>query len=531
MKFGPVPVRDAQGAVLAHALKLPDGRKFAKGQHIDARLAAELAASGIETVIVARLAPDDVGEDEAAQAIANALVAPGLRLAAAATGRVNVFATVAGLFVAAKDRVDAVNAADPGITLACLPQLSPVEPGRMVATVKIIPYGIARQAAERAAAIATGAIGIEPFRAMKVGVVSTRLPSLKDSAMDKTMRVLAERLRPSGSRIVREIRTAHESEAIGVAIKSVAGESDVIVVFGASAICDIEDVIPSGLRAAGGTVVHFGMPVDPGNLLLLGSLSGKPAIGAPGCARSPAENGFDWVLNRILAGREVSSGEITAMGVGGLLMEIGARPQPRNANAVSPGPLAALVLAAGRSTRMGAVNKLAAEIGGMPMLRHALMAATGSSSAQTIVVTGHERERVEALLAGLAVRPVHNPDYANGLATSLAAGIAAVPQVCGGVIVLLGDMPRITAEMIDRMADAFAATGGEAIIVATHGGERGNPVIWPRRHFAALTALTGDKGARDLIASHAGEVVTVELGPAAGFDVDTPVALVGAANG
>ena len=139
-------------------------------------------------------------------------------------------------------------------------------------------------------------------------------------------------------------------------------------------------------------------------------------IGAPGCARSPKENGFDWVLMRLLAGLPVSRADITGMGVGGLLMEIVTRPQPRTEPAPENGRrVAAVVLAAGRSTRMGAINKLIAEIGGKPLVRIAAEQALASRAKPVIVVTGHERERVEAALAGLPVRFVHNPDYAEGL--------------------------------------------------------------------------------------------------------------------
>ena len=145
------------------------------------------------------------------------------------------------------------------------------------------------------------------------------------------------------------------------------------------------------------------MPVDPGNLLLIADARGRPLLGAPGCARSPKENGFDWVLMRLLAGLEVPREAITGMGVGGLLMEIVTRPQPRaEPPAVAPRRIAAVVLAAGRSTRMGGPNKLLAEIARRPLVRIAAEEALASRAKPVIVVTGHQREQVEAALDGLA---------------------------------------------------------------------------------------------------------------------------------
>ena len=134
-------------------------------------------------------------------------------------------------------------------------------------------------------------------------LAATTLPGLKPSVMDKTRRVLEERLRPAGASLLQEIRTPHEVAPLADALRKLSGEgAELLIAFGASAITDKADVIPAAIEAAGGRVRHFGMPVDPGNLLLLGELDGRPVLGAPGCARSPAENGFDWVLNRLLAG-------------------------------------------------------------------------------------------------------------------------------------------------------------------------------------------------------------------------------------
>ena len=230
---------------------------------------------------------------------------------------------------------------------------------------------------------------------------------------------------------------------------------------------------------------------------------------------------------RLLAGLPVSRADITGMGVGGLLMEIVTRPQPRSEPAPEKGRnIAAVVLAAGRSTRMGAINKLIAEIGGKPLVRIAAEQALASRAAPVIVVTGHERARVEAALKGLPVRFAHNADYAEGLGTSLKAGIAAVPADADGAIVCLGDMPQVDSPLIDKLIAAFDPERGALVVVPSIDGRRGNPVVWSRRFFNDLMSIPGDIGARHLIGSYAEAVVEVPVaGDAALTDVDTPESL------
>lgn len=330
MIFATLPVAEAVGALSVHAVKAP-GIVLKKGAPVGEAEAAALAAAGITDIVAVRLEPGDVGEDEAAARLAAALTGDGLRADAPFTGRANLFSTRAGVFLVDAAAVDRVNAVDEAITLATLARYAPVVEGEMLATVKIIPYAVPRaKLADAVAAASPAALAVAPYVRSRVGVVSTLLPGLKPSVVDKTLRVLSERLAPAGARIVSDRRVAHAPTPLAQALaERAAGEDELLVVFGASAIADRRDVIPAAIEAAGGTVAHFGMPVDPGNLLLVGEIAGKPVIGAPGCARSPKENGFDRVLHRLLAGLPVGRADIMGMGVGGLLMEIVSRPQPR----------------------------------------------------------------------------------------------------------------------------------------------------------------------------------------------------------
>ena len=530
MKFGPVPIADAIGATAVHSIRQGDF-VLKKGTRIGPSEIAALKAVGIKEITVACLDAGDVPEDQAAAEIAEGIKGEGLRADQAFTGRCNLFAENAGVLVVDKNAVDALNRIDEAITVATLPAYKPVVDGEMIATVKIIPFAVPRVARDRAVAAAAQAkpvIRVAPYRLRKIGVVSTLLPGLSPKVIEKTLKITAARIAPAGAEIIAERRVPHEQGALSRTIDELlkAG-AEIVIVFGASAIADRRDVIPAAVEAVGGQIEHFGMPVDPGNLMLVGNARGHPVLGAPGCARSPKENGFDWILMRLLAGLPVTRADITGMGVGGLLMEIVTRPQPREEPAAeSKRRVAAIVLAAGRSTRMGAVNKMLAEIGGKPLVRIAAEQAIASHAQPVIVVTGHEREKVEAALKSLSVRLVHNKDFAEGLGTSLKTGIGAVPEEADAAIVCLGDMPQVDVALINRLIAAFDPERGALVVVPNIEGRRGNPVVWSRRFFHDLMSIQGDVGARHLIGNYAEAVVEVPVaGDAALTDVDTPESL------
>jgi molybdenum cofactor cytidylyltransferase len=533
VKFGPVPVGDAAGAILAHSVRTAGGT-IRKGTVLDAGNVDALRAAGMNEVVVARLDPGDVHEDEAAERLARALAGDGVRVEKPFTGRSNLYALNAGVLILERALIDRLNRVDPSITVATLPEFASVEPGRMIATVKIIPFAVPRPKLEEAVAMAERTLRVAAFRPLKVGLVATTLPSLKPSVMDKTRHLLEERLAPAGATLTKEARVAHDASAVAAALKDRkrAGD-DLIIAFGASAVVDGHDVIPAAIEAAGGQVDHLGMPVDPGNLLVMGEIGGTPVIGAPGCARSPKENGFDWILNRLLAGIPVRPDDITGLGVGGLLMEIVSRPQPREGGEAEPAleaskRVAALVLAAGQGRRMGGPHKLLATLGGKPLVRLVTEAALESKAAGVTVVTGHMEDRVRSALTGLKVGLIHNGDFADGLSTSLRAGLAGLPSDVDGAIVLLADMPKVTSAMIDRLIDAFDPAAGALLVVPTFEGKRGNPVVWSSRFFPELMAVHGDTGGRHLIGEHPEAVAEVELGPAVALDIDTPEALAAA---
>ncbi|MBS7540712.1 NTP transferase domain-containing protein [Ancylobacter lacus] len=527
MKFGTLPLAEAEGALSVHSIRLP-GLELRKGTRLDRALLEALARAGVERLVAARLEPGDIAENDAAASLAAALAGAGTTADAAFTGRVNLRATVPGVLVVDPAAVDVLNAVDESVTLATLPNFRAVAAGEMVATVKIIPFAVEGAVHRAALARARPMVRVAPYRLRRAAVISTLLPGLLPKVVAKTLRVTAQRLAPAGAAIVWRAEIPHEAEAVERAVReAIAAGAEIVILFGASAIADRRDVVPAGIVAAGGQIEHFGMPVDPGNLLLVARCGAVPVLGAPGCARSSRENGFDWVLHRLLAGLPVRRADLAGMGVGGLLMEIATRPQPREGlEEPAIARTAAVVLAAGRGTRMPGRNKLAAPLDGVPLVRRAVEAALASRARPVLVVTGHEPERVREALAGLDVSFVHNPDHAEGMSTSLRAGIAAVPAEADAAVVLLGDMPRVTGGLIDRLVEALAPAAGRLVAVPVRQGRRGNPVAWARRLFPELAALTGDVGARHLIAAHAEAVADVAVEDDDAFvDVDTSDAL------
>lgn len=335
MRFGPVPVTEAAGAVLAHAL-MAGGRRLRKGAVLQAADAAALAAAGYRHVTVARLDPGDVAENDAAARLAAALARDsGLIAGRAFTGRVNLHAPGAGVVAVDAGAVTALNLVDPGITLATVAPWARAAPGGLAATVKIIPYAVPETALRAAEAHAPGALRFCPVRLARAALIVTEVPGQADRLADKAVRATDARLRRLGMALADVRRVAHDTAAIATAITDSPG--DMVLIMAGSATSDIHDAAPAALVAAGGRVERFGLPVDPGNLLFWGWQDGdagarpmmRPVIGLPGSARSLVASGVDLVLERLACGLPIPPADVAAMGIGGLGREIASRGQPR----------------------------------------------------------------------------------------------------------------------------------------------------------------------------------------------------------
>ena len=336
MKFGPVSLADANGAILAHSVVV-GGRRLRKGITLDADDIAALAEADCREVVVARLEPDDLPENAAASRLARALVPnptlAGLRLTEPFTGRVNIFAEEPGVMHLDVAALHQFNSVHPMITLATVQPWQQVKSSTMVATIKVISYAVPKADVERAMASTHDTLRLMRPVFRNAGLLITDIPGGPGNA--KGQAATAARVEALGMEMAEILTVPHDTANLSSALTRVRGE--IIMILTGSATSDYDDVAPLAVRQAGGTVERFGMPVDPGNLLFLGRLGTRPVIGLPGCARSPALNGADWVLSRVACGVNITGSDISAMGVGGLLKEIPTRPLPRTSRPSASG--------------------------------------------------------------------------------------------------------------------------------------------------------------------------------------------------
>ncbi|OUS07419.1 hypothetical protein A9Q96_05765 [Rhodobacterales bacterium 52_120_T64] len=527
MKFGPVPVAKAEGAILAHSLNVEEVR-LRKGRKLSAADIASVTDVGLSEVTVAVLAPDDIAEDQAAEALARSLVpdrdAASLKISSPFTGRVNIYAITAGVIQIDAAAIERFNAVSPAITVATLPQMARVSAGALIATVKVIPYAVSKQFVEGMPISA--ALHLAPFTLRTASLILTRTPGMADKLLTKSRDAVARRIQAFNCTMDDVVTVPHEISALSEAILNATGEA--ILILTASATSDIQDVGPTALNQSGGEITRFGMPVDPGNLLFLGAYDGRPVVGLPGCARSPALNGADWVLQRIACGIDVTNKDIANMGVGGLLKEIPTRPQPRGGSLDVPAQpkVEVLLLAAGGSRRMRGKDKLLEIADGEPLLRRTARAMAHARLERVHVVMQPENTERDAALLGLDVNRISSPAWQEGMAASIRAGMAGLSQDCDAVIIALADMPDVTyAHLNSLVAEFNVAEAREICRAVTADGTPGLPVLFGRRFFETLANLQGDRGARDVVKDASEFLVDVPtLGQAAVIGLDTPEA-------
>lgn len=341
-RFGPVPVAEAVGKLLGHNVTGANGRPLLrKGRALTPDDVAALVALGRATVYVAEPGSRDVAENDAARRVAEAAMGPGLRLVGPHTGRANLLAVGQGLFRVDPERLRALNGHE-GLTVATLRANTPVRASQLVATVKVIPFALPLDTVAAAEACAReGLFRVDPLPPRRVSLLLSGSPPARERVLTDFVPPLRRRVESLGSSLHAVEFVALEDEAGEAALadalrRAVSGGAGLVLLAGETAIVDRHDIAPRALERAGGRVIAFGAPVDPGNLLLLGRLGAVPVVGAPGCARSPRDNVVDAVLPRLLAGDALDRADLMALGHGGLLEDVPERGAPRSVSEADP---------------------------------------------------------------------------------------------------------------------------------------------------------------------------------------------------
>jgi molybdenum cofactor cytidylyltransferase len=339
MQFSAVAVEEALGKVLGHNVVDAQGQRLMrKGKPLTTNDILRLQMSGYSSVYVADLDDDDVGEDIAAKQLAQCVMGKHLHLSGPAGGRANLISTTAGLLRVNAADLDGVNNIE-GVTIATLANHCVVGRKQIVATIKIIPFAIPKQNLAQALTISTTPlIFIDPIPAQNVTLILSGSPRSKDRIIADFSEPIRARLEHMGCELGQTLFVPLEDRAGEIALAEHLqkckqahddGRCGMVILAGETAIMDRHDIAPRAIERAGGHIICFGAPVDPGNLLLLAELENMPILGAPGCVRSKKMNIVDWVLPRLLAGDRLTRKDIVSLGVGGLLEEIGERPMPR----------------------------------------------------------------------------------------------------------------------------------------------------------------------------------------------------------
>jgi molybdopterin biosynthesis enzyme len=322
LRVAKIPLKQAVGHILLHNQTGPEGRKvLKKGQRLSAEDLAVLQALGQEQVYVALLADDDVDENEAARRLGQVIAGEGIEASSATTGRVNLLAVTMGLFKVNVKELLAFNELD-GITLATFPNNTVVQPKTLVGTIKIIPYGIHRARLEAAETIAsrTQLVAIKPFVVRQAALITAGSETAREKVVESFTPALRDRLANFHTEMIEGPYVPEDEAEISEALRWALGTgAELILIAGETSIMDVDDITPRAIKAVGGELVHHGVPVEPGNLLLLAYRDDVPIVGAPGCAKSKSYNVVDMVLPRLAAGERLTRRDLIELGHGGYL--------------------------------------------------------------------------------------------------------------------------------------------------------------------------------------------------------------------
>ena len=514
------------GDILAHSIFLKVGR-IRKGKIISQEDINLMLQDGIENIYVGEFDNDDLDENYASKKIAEAICVDGVTRSPTYSGKTNITSKYDGLIEIDKEKVFELNRLSTNIAVSTLNNHDIVYNGDHILSVKIISYAINKADLEKIINFlnTNKIIQLKPFKSLKFGVIYTESVNEKKNIIEKTKKSIKSRVSDYNSTIMDEIIVKHDIEAIKLALeKQLTMDIDCLLFFLSSSVADVSDILPSIISEFGGKITSYGMPLDPGNLTLSGYINNHKILVAAGSARSDALNGLDWHLNSLHAGIEIDQDIIDSLGVGGLLKDIDFAVRrkriSKNIN-TKKANIAAIVLSAGESKRMGEDNKLLLKVNGKTIIANYIENISKSNVSEILVVTGHQSDLIQGELEKYDVNFIYNPDYKDGMSTSLRAGINALSTNIDAAMICLPDMPLIGIYEINKLIDYYNPKIGNEICIATSNEQRGNPVLWDKKYFNELSDIKGDKGGRHLLSQYEEKSVEVNLGEAVSFDVDT----------
>ena len=530
MKIEHLDPKESQGSILAQSYNLSE-RKLSKGTRVSKAIVELLNKENIKTILCAVPHENDLDEDAAAEAISNAIDRNRLYAEEASTGRVNFRTPALGVVRYNRELIKKINLVDESIAFSIVEHNQLLAKNDLIATLKIIPFFVSKIYVEQVVTLLSKyeIFKIHRLEEKKVEFIQTYYDWQKRSIFKATSNVTRSRLDALGCLLEKETLIPHDHESLCSEIKSsLDSGAQVLLISGASAITDRSDYIPKAILSVGGEIIQYGLAVDPGNLLLIGQIGNTTIIGMPGCARSPKLNGFDWVLQLLMANIPITKEELADMGAGGLLMEIASRPLPR---ALSKSvnkrekKIMGVILAAGNSTRMGKDNKLLRNVGEASLIRNTVVEMLKSDLDSCSIVLGYQSDKVAEVIKDLNINLILNPLWQEGQASSLKAALNTLDDTYSDLLIMLGDMPGVKTRHINKVIEEhlLANNRKSKITIPSFNGRKGNPVIWGRSFFPDLSNIEGDLGGRALFSQHPAAINLLDVDDSAFVtDADTP---------
>ena len=530
MKILGLDPQESLGSVIAQTYNLP-GKTISKGTFVTSEIVDYFKEGEVQNMICAVPDNGDIHEDEAANIISNAIDRSHIYIESASTGRVNFKSRSLCLVRYKRDLIKKVNLVDESIAFSIVEHNQLLAKNDLIATLKIIPFFTQKKYVDQVISILdkNELFKTHSLNKKEVSLIQTSFEWQKKSMFKATSNVTRNRLEALDCSLNEEKLIRHDYKVLCSEIRSsIKSGIDILLISGASAITDRSDYIPKAILSEGGEIIQYGLAVDPGNLLLVGKIGKTTIIGMPGCARSPKLNGFDWVLQLLMADIPVVKEELAEMGAGGLLMEIASRPLPRalakNVNKQEK-KIMGVILAAGNSTRMGKDNKLLRNIGDAPLIRNLAIEILKSDLDSCSIVLGYQSDKVADVIKDLNVNLILNPLWKEGQASSLRAAINTLDSTYSDLLIMLGDLPGIKSSHINSIIEEHLLTDNRKskITIPSFKGQKGNPVIWGRSFFHDLSNLEGDVGGRTLFSEHPAAINILEMNdPWVVKDADTP---------